>query len=98
MFVNLVLSCVFGVFVLMATLKNMAPTLAVGCVWELDSKGAPSNAGLSIAGTIAVIVCNCLVFILGVWYLHGKKGRWIKSKYHCMVKEPDKSTWCIQDT
>jgi Flp pilus assembly protein protease CpaA len=39
MFVNLVLSCVFGIFVLMATMKNMAPTLAVACVWELDSKG-----------------------------------------------------------
>ena len=32
MFVNLVLSCVFGVFVLMATLKNMPPTVPVACV------------------------------------------------------------------
>jgi hypothetical protein len=64
----------------MVTLKNMSPTLAVACVWELDSKGSPSSIGLSIAGTIVVLVGNCLVFILGVWYLHSKKkGRWIKT-------------------
>ncbi|KIW04950.1 uncharacterized protein PV09_04115 [Verruconis gallopava] len=80
MFVNLVLSCVFGIFVLMVTLKNMNPTLPVACVWELETKGAPSNAALSIAGTIAVIVGNAVVFILGVWYLHSrKKGRWVKT-------------------
>jgi hypothetical protein len=78
MFVSMVLNCVFGVFVLLATLKNMAPTVPVACVWELDSDGAPGNAGLSIAGTIAVIVGNCLVFALGTWYLHTKGRKRIK--------------------
>ena len=78
MFVNLALSCVFGAFVLVATLKNMAPTLPVACVWELDQEGTASNAGLSIAGTIAVIVGNCLVFALGTWYLHSKGRKRIK--------------------
>lgn len=78
MFVNLVLSTVFGIFVLEATMKSLDPTLAVACVWEVDGKGAPSNAALSVTGTIAVIVVNAMVFFLGVWYLHSKGKRWIK--------------------
>jgi hypothetical protein len=79
MFINLVLSCVSGVFVLMSAMKNMAPTLPISCAWELPSHGAPPNAGISIAGTIAVIAGQCIFFGVGVWYLHIKARRWIKT-------------------
>ena len=78
MFINLVLSCVSGIFVLMSVMKNMAPTLPIACVWELPSHGAPSNVGISIAGTITVIAGQCIFFGVGVWYLHIKARRWIK--------------------
>lgn len=78
MFINLVLSCVSGIFVLMSVMKDMVPTLPIACVWELPSHGAPSNAGISIAGTIAVIAGQCIFFGVGVWYLHIKARRWIK--------------------
>jgi len=78
MFVNLVLSCVFGIFVLLAVMKDLEPTLPIACVWQLPSHSAAANAGVSVAGTIAVIVGNCLVFALGVWYLHSKNQKWIK--------------------
>jgi hypothetical protein len=78
MFVNLVLSCVSGVFILMSVMRDLKPTLPIACVWQVSSTGAPSNAGISIAGTIAVIAANCLFFILAVWYLHVKERRWLK--------------------
>jgi hypothetical protein len=77
MFVNLVLSCVSGVFVLMAVMKNLKPTLPIACVWQVPSTGAPSNAAISIAATIAVIGGQCVFFLVGVWYLHVKERRWI---------------------
>jgi hypothetical protein len=77
MFVNLVLSCVSGVFILMATMKDLKQTLPIACVWQVSSTGAPSNAGISIAGTIAVISGQCIFFAIGVWYLHVKERRWI---------------------
>ncbi|CZR58485.1 uncharacterized protein PAC_08377 [Phialocephala subalpina] len=78
MFVNLVLSCTSGIFVLMQVMKNLQPTLPIACVWEVESRGAPSNAGISIAGTIAVIAGQCIFFALGIWYLHINNARWIK--------------------
>jgi hypothetical protein len=78
MFINLVLSCVFGIFVLMAVMKDLKPTLPIACVWELPPHSASSNAAISIAGTIAVIAGNCLVFGFGVWYLHSQKKKWLK--------------------
>lgn len=77
MFVNLVLSCVSGIFILMATMKDLKQTLPIACVWQVSSTGAPPNAGISITGTIAVISGQCIFFAVGVWYLHVKKGRWI---------------------
>jgi hypothetical protein len=77
MFVNLVLSCVSGVFVLMAAMKDLKPTLPIACVWQVSSTGAPSNAGISIAGTIAVIAGQCIFFAVGVWYLHIKERQWV---------------------
>jgi hypothetical protein len=77
MFVNLVLSCVSGIFILMATMKDLKKTLPIACVWQVPSTGAPSNAAISIAGTIAVISGQCIFFGVGVWYLHIKERRWI---------------------
>ncbi|KUJ13853.1 uncharacterized protein LY89DRAFT_148928 [Mollisia scopiformis] len=78
MFVNLVLSCVSGIFVLMAVMRNLQPTLPIACVWEVAGRGTPSNAGISIAGTIAVIAGQCVFFAMAVWYLHVNGGKWIK--------------------
>jgi hypothetical protein len=77
MFVNLVLSCVSGVFVLMTVMKDLKPTLPIACVWQVSSTGAPPNAAISIAGTIAVIAGQCIFFAVGVWYLHVKERRWV---------------------
>lgn len=77
MFVNLVLSCVSGIFILMATMKDLKQTLPIACVWQVSSTGAPSNAAISIAGTIAVISGQCIFFGVGVWYLHINERRWI---------------------
>jgi hypothetical protein len=78
MFVNLVLSCVSGVFVLMTTLRNLEPTLPIACVWVAESRGAASNSTISIFGTIAVIVGQVGIFVVAVWYLHVNGGKWIK--------------------
>lgn len=79
MFVNLVLSCVYGVFVLLAVMKNMEPTLPIACVWELPNDNSPqNNAAISIVGTVAVIAGSCLVFGVAVWYLHNRTRRWTK--------------------
>lgn len=76
MFVNLALSCVSGIFVLEAVSKGLDDkTLPIACVWEIDGKGAPSTAGLSFAGTIAVIAGNCIIFGLATWYLHSRNQR-----------------------
>lgn len=77
MFVNLVLSCVSGVFVLMTVMKDLKPTLPIACVWQVTSTGSPSNAGTSIAGTIGVIAGQCIFFVVGVWYLHVKERKWV---------------------
>jgi hypothetical protein len=78
MFVNLVLSCVFGIFVLESVMKDLQPTLPIACVWQVAPHSASSNAAISIAGTIAVIAGNCLFFAVGVWYLHIKQRKWVK--------------------
>ncbi|KAH7153016.1 hypothetical protein EDB81DRAFT_790284 [Dactylonectria macrodidyma] len=79
MFVNLALSCVSGIFVLEAVSKGLDDkTLPIACVWELDGKGAPSTAGLSFAGTIAVIAGNVVIFGLATWYLHNRSQKFYK--------------------
>ena len=77
MFVNLVLSCVYGVFVLKAVDKDVPQTLPIGCVWQVDN-GAASGLGVAYAGTIAVIAGNCVVFGLATWYLHSRTQRFYK--------------------
>lgn len=78
-FVNLCLSVVSGVFILLAVMRDLKSTLPIACVWQIQSTGAPSNAGISIAGTIAVIAGQVIFFVLAIWYLHVKERRWIKA-------------------
>jgi hypothetical protein len=78
MLINLVLSSIFGIFILMSVLKNMKPTLPIACVWELPSHDAASNSAISITGTIATLAANGVVFALGVWYLHSQRQKWLK--------------------
>ena len=79
MFVNLLLSIVSGIFVLMTVMKSLPATLPISCVWQVPSRGHASNAGISIAGTIAVMVGQLLFFMIGVWYLHVKNRAWLKA-------------------
>lgn len=80
MFVNLALSSVSGVFVLQAVAKGLDDeTLPIACVWDDGAgKKAPSTAGLSYVGTVAVIAGNVVVFIFATWYLHSRAQRFYK--------------------
>lgn len=80
MLVNMFLGILSGIFVLQAVLKNMEPRLPIGCVWEVESRGASSNAALSIAGTIAVIAGQVITFTFATWYLHNRQNpAWLKT-------------------
>ncbi|KAI0484302.1 hypothetical protein GGR56DRAFT_19360 [Xylariaceae sp. FL0804] len=81
MFVNLVLSCAYGILILDAVkddINNSA--LPVACVWEgrITSKSA-GNAPLSYVGTIVVIAGNVVVFALATWYLHSRAVRFFRA-------------------
>ncbi|KAH7000031.1 hypothetical protein EDB80DRAFT_896499 [Ilyonectria destructans] len=79
MFVNLALSCISGVFVLEAVSKGLDDkTLPIACVWQVKGNGAPSTAGLSFVGTIAVIAGNVVIFALATWYLHNRSQKFYK--------------------
>ncbi|KAF2787013.1 hypothetical protein K505DRAFT_288672 [Melanomma pulvis-pyrius CBS 109.77] len=80
MLINLVLGVISGIFILQSVMKNLEPRLPIGCVWTVESRGASSNAAVSVAGTIAVIVGNGITFIAATWYLHNREfPKWIKS-------------------
>lgn len=78
MFVNLALSCVSGVFVLKDITRQISPTLPIACVWQDTATQPRSDIPRSLAGTIAVIVGQCLVYAMAVWYLHSKSQRWLQ--------------------
>lgn len=83
MFANLVLSCVFGIYILQAVQMNLNDsTLPIACVWdptiEADATGPAGNVGVSFVGTIAVIAGNVIVFALGTWYLHSRTQRFYR--------------------
>ncbi|KAL1836036.1 hypothetical protein VTJ49DRAFT_5643 [Mycothermus thermophilus] len=78
MFANLVLSCVYGIYVLQSKVRGLPNTLPIGCVWELSS--SESNVGgLDYVGTIVTIAGNCVVFGLATWYLQSRRQRWYKA-------------------
>lgn len=80
MLINMLLGMLSGIFILQTVLKNMEPKLAIGCVWEVESRGKSSNAALSVAATIAVIAGQGIVFALSTWYLHARTHpKWMKS-------------------
>ncbi|KAH7388772.1 hypothetical protein BKA66DRAFT_569088 [Pyrenochaeta sp. MPI-SDFR-AT-0127] len=80
MLINMFLGILSGIFILQTVLRNMEPRLPIACVWEVESRGSSSNAALSVAGTIAVIAGQVIVFILSTWYLHNRSNpRWLKS-------------------
>ncbi|KAJ8126341.1 hypothetical protein O1611_g7296 [Lasiodiplodia mahajangana] len=81
-FVNLVLSSLYGIFILKAVGDGINDsTFPIACVWEkTDTSGLAStgNNGLSYLGTIAVIVGNVVVFVLATWYLHSRTQRFYR--------------------
>ncbi|KAF2706587.1 hypothetical protein K504DRAFT_411904 [Pleomassaria siparia CBS 279.74] len=80
MLINLALGVISGIFILQSVMKNLEPRLPIGCVWEVPSRGASSNAAISVFGTIAVIAGNGITFIAATWYLHNREfPKWIKS-------------------
>lgn len=81
MFVNLVLSSVYGAYILRRISHNIEPTLPIACVWDAESplaKSSPENPIASYIGTGAVIVGNIVVFALATWYLHSRGQRFYK--------------------
>ncbi|XXG97777.1 Peptidyl-prolyl isomerase cwc27 [Hypoxylon texense] len=78
MLANLVLSCVYGVYVLQAVRRGLNnATFPVACAWrpETPDGPAPADEALSYAGTVAVIVGNVVIFALATWYLHSRALR-----------------------
>lgn len=82
MFVNLVLSCVSGIFVLQSVTKGIEhKPVPIACVWHVGSGFSVSTRTewVSYIGTIAVIVGNCVIFGLATWYLHSRQQRWYRT-------------------
>ncbi|KAI1179502.1 hypothetical protein F4777DRAFT_433728 [Nemania sp. FL0916] len=81
-FVNLVLSSFYGIFILEAVKDRINDsTFPINCVWQgNDGSGQPptQNIYLSYVGTIAVIIGNVAVFVLATWYLHSRTQRFYK--------------------
>ncbi|KAI0381565.1 hypothetical protein F5Y04DRAFT_254845 [Hypomontagnella monticulosa] len=78
MLANLVLSCVYGVYVLRAVQRGINDaTYPISCVWNPDTPDGPqpSNTALSFAATIAVIIGNVVIFAMATWYLHIRTRR-----------------------
>lgn len=87
MFINLALSCVYGVVVLEGKRKGWEGTMPVGCIWAADSvagaKGDDNNkkvaaGGLDYVGTIVTIAGNVVVFGLATWYLQSRRQKWYR--------------------
>lgn len=77
MLINILLSVVMGIFVLEDVVKQVSPTLAIGCVWHNPATTQRDDVTISIVGTVAVMVGQVLVFAMATWYLHSKDRRWL---------------------
>lgn len=78
MFANLVLSCVYGIFVLRAVQRGLNDTTyPIACVWDpaTEDGPAPGSTALSYVGTILTIAGNVVIFALATWYLHARARR-----------------------
>ncbi|RYP31790.1 hypothetical protein DL766_004239 [Monosporascus sp. MC13-8B] len=85
MFCNLVLSCVYGIFVLRGVQTGLSDsTLPIACVWspyvssEATHSAAGGDIGTAYVGTIAVIAGNDVIFGLATWYLHARTQRFYR--------------------
>ncbi|KAK3321304.1 hypothetical protein B0T19DRAFT_403858 [Cercophora scortea] len=78
MFVNLALSCTFGVYVLQAKVKGLPSTLPIACAWTLQSEKT-TVGGLDYVGTIVTIAGNCVIFVLATWYLQSRRQRFFRT-------------------
>lgn len=94
MFVNLALSCIYGIFVLRELAAGLPQTLPMVCALESgvqknttiagDDKSDTTAAWSGSAGafqfvaTVAVVAGNCVVFILSTWYLHSRAQRFYR--------------------
>jgi hypothetical protein len=79
MFVNLALSCTYGVFVLESKIHGLPPTLPIGCVWVDTNNTTSSVGGIDYVGTIVTIAGNCVIFGLATWYLQSRRQRFYKA-------------------
>lgn len=80
MLVNMLLGVLSGIFILQSVTKNLEPRLPIACVWEVEKREGATNAALSIAGTIAVIAGQVVVFLFSTLYLHMRTNpSWMKS-------------------
>jgi hypothetical protein len=80
MAINMFLGILSGIFILQTVLKDLEPRLPIACVWEVEGRGKSGNTAISIAGTIAVIAGQVVVFILSTLYLHARQyPKWMKS-------------------
>ncbi|KAK0625830.1 hypothetical protein B0T14DRAFT_447301 [Immersiella caudata] len=84
MFINLALSCVFGVLILQSKIRGLPATLPIGCVWQWENAGDSEIQGAGVkaadyAGTVATIVGNVVVFAGATWYLHDRRQRWYRA-------------------
>ncbi|OIW26060.1 hypothetical protein CONLIGDRAFT_684597 [Coniochaeta ligniaria NRRL 30616] len=71
--VNLVLSCVYGVFVLRSKIGGLPATMPVACAWQRTSASGPAaDVGGAYVATILTIAGNVAVFALATWYLHSR--------------------------
>lgn len=83
--VNLVLSCVYGVFVLRSKIGGLPATMPVACAWRTTTTTtttgdpAPPPAAADVGGayvaTILTVAGNAAVFALATWYLHSRAGQ-----------------------
>ena len=91
MFINLALSCIFGIFMLRELADGLPQTLPMVCalksgVQKTKSTSAASSAAawsgsagaFQYIATVAVVAGNCLVFILATWYLHSRAQRFYR--------------------
>lgn len=85
--VNLVLSCVYGVFVLQSKIKGLPATMPIACAWtnnnftDADTGAKPTSSpdvGSAYVATILTVAGNCIIFALATWYLHSRAQRFFR--------------------
>lgn len=81
MFVNMALSCTFGVIVLRVVDMGLTRSgLPVSCALggTLPPGAKQNDVAISFIGTIAVIVANVVIFGFATWYLQSRRQRFYR--------------------